>query len=149
MSKLSYFFVTFIGAVPAGGCLFLLIQNFLNRADVLAKSNTFLLGVAIMASVCATLVVLTPFIVLVFYKDNRQILATAGAGAAAPGADSGKGEKKSADGGFDDVIPDDYDEDELAATVEDDADDYGDLDVDDEYDDFDDDDFEMDEYDDE
>lgn len=117
MGKLAYFFTTFVGAVPAGFGLYLLIKNFLDRADSL---GTMLMVITITATVCMALVVLTPFMVLVFYKDTRPKLAAAGVAA---GAASGAAAAADEPAGFDDAIPDDFDEEELAASA---GDDYGD-----------------------
>ena len=126
MGKLGYFFTTFVGAIPAGFGLYLLIAEvFLERTE---KLTTMLLVISITITVCMALVVLTPFMVLVFYKDTRPKLAAAGAAAGAgAGAAAGGGRDDGPDG-FDDAIPDDFDEEELAASV---GDDFGD----DEYDD--------------
>lgn len=118
MGKLGYFFTTLVGAVPAGLGLFLLIKNFLDRAD---KLGTMLMVITIIATVCMALVALTPFMVLVFYKDTRPKLAAAGAGAAAAGG-AVAGSRDEGDG-FGDAIPDDFDEDELRASEADDYDD--------------------------
>ena len=141
MSKTNYFLVTLVGALPAGGCLYLLIMNLLDRADEL---STVLLAVTITAAICMVLVVISPFIVLFGYKDTRPRLAAAGAGAAAAAAAVAAAPKKKGkavsddEDGFGDVIPDDYDEEELAASA-------GDDDFDSEaYDDGDFDDFDMD-----
>ena len=145
MSKLAYFFVTLVGAVPAGGALYLMIMNLLDRAD---RLGGVLLGVTITISVCMVLVALTPFMVLVFYKDTHPKPAPGkqNDSAAEDGA-IGVDDEEEAEG-FADVIPDDYDADELAASVdddgdldeayEDDDDDYTGFDDDEEYDDFDD-----------
>jgi hypothetical protein len=144
VSKLAYFFVTLVGAVPAGGALYLMIKNLLDRAD---RLGGVLLGVTITISVCMVMVALTPFMVLVFYKDTRPKPAPGKQDDSdAEGGAIGAGDEEKAEG-FDDVIPDDYDEDELAASVddgddldeayEDDDDDTG-FDDDEEYDDFDD-----------
>ena len=140
MSKTSYFLITLVGALPAGGCLYLLIMNLLDRADEL---TTVLLAVTITAAICMVLVVISPFIVLFGYKDTRPKLAAAGAGTAAAGAAVAAPKKGKAadDDGFGDVIPDDYDEDELAASGGDD--DFDDYDSE-AYDDGDFDDFDMD-----
>lgn len=141
MSKTNYFLITLVGALPAGGCLYLLIMNLLDRADEL---TTVLLAVTITAAICMVLVVISPFIVLFGYKDMRPRLAAAGAGAAAAVAAPKKKGKAATDDedGFGDVIPDDYDEEELAASASDD-DEYGDYDAE-AYDDGDFDDFDMD-----
>ena len=73
MSKLAFFFMTLVGAIPAGGALYALIMNILDRANSI---GTVLLAVTITATVCTALVVLTPFIVLVFYKDTRLPMAS-------------------------------------------------------------------------
>ena len=140
MSKTSYFLITLVGALPAGGCLYLLIMNLLDRADEL---TTVLLAVTITAAICMVLVVISPFIVLFGYKDTRPTLAAVGAGAAAAGAAVAAPKKGKAadDDGFGDVIPDDYDEDELAASAGDDEFDDYDSEA---YDDGDFDDFDMD-----
>ena len=140
MSKTSYFLITLVGALPAGGCLYLPIMNLLDRADEL---TTVLLAVTITAAICMVLVVISPFIVLFGYKDTRPTLAAAGAGAAAAGAAVAAPKKGKAadDDGFGDVIPDDYDEDELAASAGDDEFDDYDSEA---YDDGDFDDFDMD-----
>lgn len=140
MSKTNYFLITLVGALPAGGCLYLLIMNLLDRADEL---TTVLLAVTITAAVCMVLVVISPFIVLFGYKDTRPRLAAAGAAAAAVAAAPKKKGKAAAgdDEGFGDAIPDDYDEEELAASAGDDDDydaegyddgDFDDFDMDDE-----------------
>ncbi len=145
MSKLAYFFVTLVGAVPAGGALYLMIMNLLDRAD---RLGGVLLGVTITISVCMVLVALTPFMVLVFYKDTRPKPASRDADDDAAVAAVGSDDDEEADG-FGDVIPDDYDADELAASVDngddlDEAYDDGEFDDDtgfdddEEYDDFDD-----------
>ena len=124
MSKLAFFFMTLVGAVPAGGALYALIQTLLNRADSI---GTVLLGVTITATVCAALVVLTPFIDLVFYKDTRLPMAPQPEGAAAGAATAPQ--KDAGEEGFGDAIPDDFDEEELAGSAEDD-DEYGEFDDD-------------------
>lgn len=140
MSKLAFFFMTLVGAVPAGGALYALIRNLLDRADSL---GTVLLAVTITATVCTALVVLTPFIVLVFYKDTRPAVepepeGEAAAVAATPAATSEEG--------FGDAIPDDFDESELSASVDDDEEDFESFDdedfgdYDEDYEEFDDDD---------
>lgn len=129
--------MTLVGAVPAGGALYALIRNLLDRADSL---GTVLLAVTITATVCTALVVLTPFIVLVFYKDTRPEVepepegeAAAAAVAATPAATTEEG--------FGDAIPDDFDESELSAGADDedfesfDDEDFGDYDE--EYEEFD------------
>jgi hypothetical protein len=151
VSKLAYFFVTLVGAVPAGGALYLMIKNLLDRAD---RLGGVLLGVTITISVCMVLVALTPFMVLVFYKDTRPKPApgkTDDDGEAAVAAAKSDDEEEAE--GFGDIIPDDYDEAELAASVDDggdldeayddgdgefEDDDYTGFDDDDEYVDFDD-----------
>lgn len=143
MSKLAFFFMSLVGAVPAGGALYALIRNLLDRADSI---GTVLLAITITATVCTTLVVLTPFIVLVFYKDTRPPVVPQTEGEAAAQDEAAKEEEAE---GFGDAIPDDFDEEELAAssgTDEDyesfdddiesfDDDDYGDYDE--EYEEFD------------
>ena len=121
MSKLAYFFMTLIGAVPASGALYALIQTLLDRADSIGP---VLLAITITATVCTTLFVLTPFIVLVFYKDTRMPMATRPESAGAAAAPQSDAEEE----GFGDAIPDDFDEDELAASADDDE--YGDFDDD-------------------
>jgi len=145
VSKLAYFFLTFVGAVPAAGALYALIMNLLDRADQL---GTVLLAVTVTAALCASMIVLTPFIVLVFYKDTHPQQGPAPepdsespAGSAAPAALADEDES------FGDAIPEDFDEEELAAAGEDDFEDF-----DDEYGEFDDmdyDDGEFDEFDEE
>ncbi|NQV27997.1 MAG: hypothetical protein HQ518_26910, partial [Rhodopirellula sp.] len=83
MSKLAFFFMTLVGAIPAGGALYALIRNLLDRADSI---GTVLLAITITATVCTALVVLTPFIVLVFYKDTRLPMAPDSTGNAAVAA---------------------------------------------------------------
>lgn len=122
MSKLAFFFMTLVGAIPAGGALYALIMNILDRANSI---GTVLLAITITATVCTALVVLTPFIVLVFYKDTRLPMAPQPEGAAAGAAPAKADEEE----GFGDAIPDDFDEDELAASAGDD-DEYGDFDDD-------------------
>jgi hypothetical protein len=124
VSKLAFFFMTLVGAVPAGGALYALIRNLLDRADSL---GTVLLAITITATVCVSMVVLTPFIVLVFYKDERDPAAIQAQkeGAAAAPTDADKAEETD---GFGDAIPDDFDEDELAATSDDEE--YGEFDDD-------------------
>lgn len=127
MGKLGYFFTTLVGAVPAGFGLYLMIAEvFLKRTEEL---TTMLLVITITATVCMALVALTPFMVLVFYKDTRPKLAAAGAGAAAAGAAAAASRGDEAEG-FGDAIPDDFDEEELAASA---GEDYGDEYADDEY----------------
>jgi hypothetical protein len=141
VSKLAFFFMTLVGAIPAGGALYALIRNILDRANDI---GTVLLIVTIVATVCTALVVLTPFIVLVFYKDTRLPMAPQPQGAAAGAAAAPK--KADDDAGFGDAIPDDFDEEELAASADDDEefgddvesyddDDFGDYDE--EYEEFD------------
>lgn len=115
--------MTLVGAVPAGGALYALIQTLLDRADSI---GTVLLAITITATVCTALVVLTPFIVLVFYKDTRMPMAPQPEGEAAGAAAAP--EQDAEEEGFGDVIPDDFDEEELAAS--DDDDEYGDFDDD-------------------
>jgi hypothetical protein len=112
VSKLAFFFMTLVGAVPAGGALYALIRNLLDRADTV---GTILLAVTITATVCTSLVVLTPFIVLVFYKDTRLPMAPEPEGTAA-GAATAAPKKGEEEDGFGDAIPDDFDEEELAAS---------------------------------
>jgi len=136
--------MTLVGAVPAGGALYALIRTLLDRADTI---GTVLLAITITATVCTALVVLTPFIVLVFYKDTRMPMAPQPEGAAAGTAAVPKKDDAEEEG-FGDAIPDDFDEEELAASADDDeygdfdddADDYGDDDLgdyDEEYEEFD------------
>ena len=143
MSKLAFFFMTLVGAVPAGGALYALIRTLLDRADSI---GTVLLAITITATVCTALVVLTPFIVLVFYKDTRMPMAPQPEGEAADTAAAPQQDAE--EEGFGDAIPDDFDEEELAARADDDeygdfdddADDYGDDDLgdyDEEYEEFD------------
>lgn len=144
MSKLAFFFMTLVGAIPAGGALYALIMNILDRANSI---GTVLLAVTITATVCTALVVLTPFIVLVFYKDTRMPMAPLPVGAAAGAAAAAAPKKADKQEGFGDAIPDDFDENELAAVSADDEfdddvesyddDDFGDYDE--EYEEFDDD----------
>ena len=131
--------MTLVGAVPAGGALYALIRNLLDRADSL---GTVLLAVTITATVCTALVVLTPFIVLVFYKDTRPAIEPELEGEAAAVAAT---PTETTEEGFGDAIPDDFDESELSASADDDEDfesfddeDFGDYDE--EYEEFDDDD---------
>ena len=135
--------MTLVGAVPAGGALYALIMNILDRANSIGP---VLLAVTITATVCTAMVVLTPFIVLVFYKDTRLPMAPQPQGAAAAGAAAPQ--KADETDGFGDAIPDDFDEEELAASsgddeeFDDDADAYDDDefgDYDEEYEEFDDD----------
>ncbi len=136
MSKLAFFFMTLVGAVPAGGALYALIRTLLDRADSI---GTVLLAITITATVCTALVVLTPFIVLVFYKDTRLPMAPQPEGAS-PGAAAAAPKKAAKEEGFGDAIPDDFDEEELAASAaSDDDDEYGDFedDVDDDIGDYD------------
>ncbi|MHC4877826.1 MAG: hypothetical protein ACYTGL_15300 [Planctomycetota bacterium] len=137
MSKTNYFLITLVGALPAGGCLYVLIMNLLDRADSL---STVLLAVTITAAICMVLVVVTPFMVLVGYKDPRPKLAGAAAGGAGAAAVGEAEEAQAGADGFGDVIPDDYDEDELAASTTEDYDEFGT----EAYDDGDFDDFDMD-----
>lgn len=134
MSKLAFFFMTLVGAIPAGGALYALIRNLLDRADSL---GTTLLAVTITATVCTALVVLTPFIVLVFYKDTRPPEEPQSeAEAAAPEPAAAKDEEE----GFGDAIPDDFDESELSASADDDFESFDDEDFgdfDEEYEEFD------------
>jgi hypothetical protein len=135
VSKLAFFFMTLVGAVPAGGALYALIRTLLDRADSI---GTVLLAITITATVCTALVVLTPFIVLVFYKDTRLPMAPQPEGAS-PGAVVAP-KKAAKEEGFGDAIPDDFDEEELAASAaSDDDDEYGDFedDVDDDIGDYD------------
>jgi hypothetical protein len=143
VSKLAFFFMTLVGAIPAGGALYALIRNLLDRADTI---GTVLLAVTITATVCTALVVLTPFIVLVFYKDTRLPMAPQPEGEAADAAAAP--EKGNQDDGFGDAIPDDFDEEELVASsdeeeyesLDDDAEAYDDEDFgdyDEEYEEFD------------
>ena len=137
--------MTLVGAVPAGGALYALIQNLLDRADSL---GTVLLAVTITAAVCTTLIVLTPFIVLVFYKDTRDPAELKAKGDAAAATPEKAAAAATAAEGFGDAIPEDFDENELAASVDDgefesmdddvesfDDDDFGDYDE--EYEEFD------------
>jgi hypothetical protein len=137
VSKLAFFSMTLVGAIPAAGALYALIRNILDRANDI---GTVLLIVTIVASVCTALVVLTPFIVLVFYKDTRLPMESEPSGAAAGAAAAPK--KADEEEGFGDAIPDDFDEEELAASGGDDDDvdayddeEYGDYDE--EYEEFD------------
>ncbi|MFP6763243.1 MAG: hypothetical protein VB858_06485 [Planctomycetaceae bacterium] len=132
MGKLGYAFTTLIGAIPAGiGLAVLIMDVFLKRTEVLSN---MMLTVCIVIAVCMALVALTPFMVLVFYRDTRPKLAAAGAAAAA-GVAVAAG--SSSDEGFGDAIPEDFNEDEVRDSAEDE-----------EYDDFEDGDFEEGDYDD-
>jgi hypothetical protein len=120
VGKLAYFFTTFVGAIPAGFGIYVMVRHFLDRAEAI---NGILLTVSIMITVCLFLVALTPFIVLIFYKDNSPQLAVAGAGAvgagAAAGGGSGGSDPETEDEGFGDAIPTDFDQDELEASIPD------------------------------
>ena len=134
MSKTNYFLITLVGALPAGGCLYLLIMNLLDRADSL---STLLLAVTITAAICMVLVIVSPFIVLFGYKDTRPRIAAAAAGGAAAATAAPEADEEEAEG-FGDVIPDDYDEGELAASADDEYDDFDSESYDDgDFDDFD------------
>lgn len=115
MGKLAYFFTTLIGAVPAGFGLYVFIQNFLDRGDNL---GTLLLSISIVVAVCLTLVALTPFMVLIWYKDARPALAAAGAPVGVAEESGQKKKKKGADEDFGDAIPEDFDENELKEEAE-------------------------------
>ena len=108
MSKLAFFFMTLVGAVPAGGALYALIRNLLDRADSL---GTVLLAITITATVCTAMVV--------FYKDERDPAEVQAQKESAAAASTDDKKVEEADG-FGDVIPDDFDEDELAASSDDD-----------------------------
>jgi len=113
VNKLAYFFLTLVGAIPAGGALYALVMNLFDRAD---KLGGLLLGVTITAAVCMLLVTLTPLIVLFGYKDTRP-KPEPGAATAAEPATAAAGAAAAAPG-FDDAIPEDFDENELAATAD-------------------------------
>ena len=115
--------MTLVGAVPASGALYALIRTLLDRADSI---GTVLLAITITATVCTALVVLTPFIVLVFYRDTHIPIAPQPEGAAADAATVPQKDAK--EEGFGDAIPDDFDEEELIASADDDE--YGDFDDD-------------------
>ena len=139
MGKLGYAFTTLIGAIPAGlGLALLIMEVFLKRTEVLSN---MLLSVCIVIAVCMALVALTPFMVLVFYKDSRPKLAAAGAAAAAGGA-AAVADRPAAAEDFGDAIPDDFDENELRDSASGGDDDY------DDYDDFEDEGYEEGDYDD-
>lgn len=138
MSKLAFFFMAFAGAIPAGGALYALIMNLLDRADSL---GTVLLAVTVTATLCTAMVVLTPFIVLVFYKDTRPAFVPPPPQEESDDDSLEPGEEE----GFGDAIPEDFDENELAAA--DDEEEYGDFD-DDEYGEFDDSEYDDGEFDD-
>lgn len=114
MSKLAFFFMSLVGAVPAGVAFYALLMSFLDRSDSL---GTVLLAVTITGMVCTALVALTPFIILVAYKDTRAPVAPLPEGEAAATTPA-QAETEEADG-FGDAIPDDFDEDELAASSDD------------------------------
>ncbi len=143
MGKTAYFLTTFIGAIPAGFCLYWLVMTFVDHGEVLSH---MMLGITITASFFTFLIVLTPLMVLIFYKDTLPKMVKAPKTAAATTDDDDEeGE------GFGDAIPEDFDEEELKASAADD--DYDDLDAEfddgDFDDDFDDEDFGDFDYDDE
>lgn len=136
MSKLAYVLMTLVGAVPAGGTNYLLVKHFLDHGFS---------GSPIIVAVCATawtatfFTALTPLMVLFWYKAPQSDTVKS-AGAVVPKEDGSKPEKpakaKTAKGeGFDDAIPDDFDEDELNESA-DDAFDAGDEDFEYEDDEF-------------
>lgn len=111
MSKLSFTAMTLVGALPAGFTLYLLVQHFVNHGVPSAN----VVGIAIWVCLAALfLVVITPFIVLIRYKGPEKVAAPAPAKGAK--ADAPAAKKKGKDAGFDDAIPDDFDEEELKAS---------------------------------
>ncbi len=137
MSKLAYFFITLVGAVPAGGTFYLIVQHFFDRGF---SGPPVLVGVVATTAVALFATILTPLMVLFWYKSPNADAAKPAAAAVAdkeevndkkPAAPA-KG-KKGKDTGFDDAIPDDFDEDELNESAGDDDFEAGDEDF--EYDD--------------
>lgn len=120
MSKLAYVLMTLVGAVPAGGTNYLLVKHFLDHGFS---------GSPIIVAICATawtatfFTALTPLMVLFWYKAPQSDVVKSTA-TVASAADDSKPEKptkaKKATGeGFDDAIPDDFDEDELNESADD------------------------------
>lgn len=141
MSKLAYFSITLVGAVPAGGSGYLLVQHFLDHGF---SGSPVIVGIAGTALASMFLIVLTPLMVLFWYKSPNagapKPAATAAAEEKAEKEDSKKDAKpakgkKGKDDGFDDAIPDDFNEDELNESA-DDAFDAGDEDFEYEDDEF-------------
>lgn len=137
MSKLAYVSITLVGAVPAGGTFYLIVQHFLDRGFA---GPPVLVGVVATTAVALFATILTPLMVLFWYKSPQADAPKAAAASAAvadqddekkPAAPA-KG-KKGKDDNFDDAIPDDFDEDEVSESAGDDDFEAGDEDF--EYDD--------------
>lgn len=113
MSKLSFTAMTLVGALPAGFTLYLLVQHFVDHGVPSAN----VVGIAIWVCLAALfLVVITPFIVLIRYKGPEKVAAPAPAKGAKVAEAAPTAKKKGKDAGFDDAIPDDFDEEELKAS---------------------------------
>ena len=119
MSKLAYFFITLIGAVPGGFLCYLIVMYFKEQGF----GGPTIVQVAFWAALAAAFaIVLTPLMVVFWYKapQAEAAPATPADSGDEPVADkklakAAKGKKKpdqEADG-FEDAIPDDFDEDEL------------------------------------
>ena len=124
MSKLAYFFITLIGAVPGGFLCYLFVMYFKDHGF----GGSTIMQVAIWAAlVAAFAIVLTPLMVVFWYKAPQgELTAPKPAGSAdsddKPVADkkaakAAKGQKKEQEAdGFEDAIPDNFDEEELEAS---------------------------------
>lgn len=122
MGKLAYIFMAFFGAIPAGFGLYVMVLHLLDRSEAISG---MLLTVSIVITVCLFLVTLSPFIVLVFYRDSQPQLAMAGAEAdATDGGDGGSRAPAASSEAFDDAIPQDFDQEELEASQPDQFDDF-------------------------
>jgi hypothetical protein len=111
MSKLAFVSMTLVGAVPSGFTLYLLVQHFVDHGVPQANA----LGIAVWVTLAALfLVVISPFIVLIRYKAPARV--TAPAASLAKGEAGSNKKKAGADDEFGDAIPEDFDEEELAAS---------------------------------
>ncbi len=137
MSKLAFFSMTLVGAVPAGGTGYLLVKHFLDHGF---SGPPIVVGAAGTALAALFFVLLTPLIVLVRYKSpnagapKSEAAAVAEQETAEKETKPAKG-KKGKDDDFGDAIPDDFEEDELNESA-DDAFDAGDEDFEYEEDEF-------------
>ncbi len=129
MSKLAYFFITLIGAIPGGFLCYLIVMYFKDQGF----GGSTIMQVACWTTLAAAFaIVLTPLMVVFWYKP-AQVTAAAPKPAAdseddepapdkkpakaAKAAKAAKGKKRDhEDDGFEDAIPDDFDEEELEAS---------------------------------
>lgn len=114
MSKLAYVMMTLVGAIPAGGANYFIVRHFL---DFGFSEPPIVVGAFGATWLMTFLVALTPLVVLIKHKSPEKPAkpdVAAKSDDASADEKPAKGKKGKEKEGFDDAIPEDFDENELA-----------------------------------